>query len=373
MNITRKNFLINSGRFAFASSLLAVGCSGIVRRDLTLNNKKLNSSFPLTETECEILRLASLAPSGHNTQPWTVKIIEPGKWIIGADSGRRLPGVDPDNRELLLSIGAFLENLHLAAGSFGYRAEQKVLAKRTSDRDLVSITLRKDRPVSFPFEKITLRKTIRNGHLNQPLSESDIKLLTSSRESFHFYPAASREGRMLAEGTIEANVIQAGRKSAVKELSEWIRFSDKDARKYRNGLTPESMEIHGISGFVVRNFFNSDSVMSSGFKDKTVEGVKKQVASCGGWIVITSEDSKVKTLIDTGRAFQRMCLETRGRNIAVHPMTQILEEIPFRDETAGLLGMNSRLQFVLRVSYVKRYSAPVSLRMPVSWFCTKHQ
>ena len=54
-----------------------------------------------------ILYYASLAPSGHNTQPWTVRLENQAIWI-GTDSARWLPKVDPGNREVMLSVGAEL-------------------------------------------------------------------------------------------------------------------------------------------------------------------------------------------------------------------------------------------------------------------------
>ena len=49
----------------------------------------------------ELIYLASLAPSGHNTQPWTVRIIDSNHWIIGTDITRWLPVVDSENREII--------------------------------------------------------------------------------------------------------------------------------------------------------------------------------------------------------------------------------------------------------------------------------
>lgn len=69
--------------------------------------------------EKAILSLASLAPSGHNTQPWFVRHLEPSHWIIGNDQTKWLPAVDPTQRETMLSIGAFAQNLEYAAAAFG--------------------------------------------------------------------------------------------------------------------------------------------------------------------------------------------------------------------------------------------------------------
>lgn len=64
-----------------------------------------------------ILHYASLAHSGHNSQHWFVRINTPDHWTIGLDHDRRLPVVDGNNTEALLSIGAFLENLVQAAAA----------------------------------------------------------------------------------------------------------------------------------------------------------------------------------------------------------------------------------------------------------------
>jgi hypothetical protein len=75
--------------------------SDFVRADvepITDNNKNLKLD------EKEILFLASLAPSGHNTQPWLVQYLAPYHWIIGNDKSKWLSAVDPTQRETILSL-----------------------------------------------------------------------------------------------------------------------------------------------------------------------------------------------------------------------------------------------------------------------------
>jgi hypothetical protein len=94
----------------------------------------------------------------------------------------------------------------------------------------------------------------------------------------------------------------------------------------------------------------------------------EQVRNCGGWMIVASRDSSIASLVETGRKFQRMFLKVRERMIAVHPMTQMLEEPPWRIEAGKRLGVPDSVQFILRVGYLQKYPDPVSLRMPVSWF-----
>jgi hypothetical protein len=80
--------------------------------------------FPTTGSTEEQIRFllgyAILAPSSHNTQPWTFRIGESHVDLF-ADRSRGLPVVDRDDRELTISCGAALYNLRLALRCFGFQ------------------------------------------------------------------------------------------------------------------------------------------------------------------------------------------------------------------------------------------------------------
>jgi len=378
--MNRRDFLRLSGEgiLLLGGMSMMNACSGLGRNDLPQFNGEKESIKGFEKDDMEILYLASLAPSGHNTQPWVVRILEPKHWVIGSDKKRWLPAVDPENREMLLGIGAFLENMVLAAGTFGYSVDVKIIAKNRTDADIADIRLRKDKVQEFPVEKIKKRRTVRSNFLDQEIKGDDLKYITKhdtrlclvqiqSPHSFYF-PNNSPQGKYLQAGTIEANRAQAFRDPAQEELANWIRWSNKDAKQYRNGLTPESMEIKGIAGFFVRSFYDRQSVLKKSFRDQTVDVAAKQVKTCGGWLVVTSSDSSIPALIEHGRVFQNMLLKIRDKMIAIHPMTQMLEEKPWKDQVAKELGVTGEVQWILRISYLKSYPDPVSLRMPVSWF-----
>jgi nitroreductase len=67
----------------------------------------------------EMVRDATLAPSGHNTKCWRFRI-ENRAIAILPDFSRRTPVVDPDDHHLYVSLGCAAENLALAAGAYGY-------------------------------------------------------------------------------------------------------------------------------------------------------------------------------------------------------------------------------------------------------------
>jgi hypothetical protein len=164
--MNRRDFLKLSGEgvFLLGGMSMMSACSGLRRNDLPQFNGEKESMKGLEKDEMGILYLASLAPSGHNTQPWSVRILEPKHWVIGSDKKRWRPALDPENRELLLGIGAFIENLAIAAGAFGYEVDIQIIAKSPLDPDIADIRLKKGKTFDFPLEKIRKRRTVRNGY-----------------------------------------------------------------------------------------------------------------------------------------------------------------------------------------------------------------
>lgn len=94
----------------------------------------------------------------------------------------------------------------------------------------------------------------------------------------------------------------------------------------------------------------------------------KQISQSAGWLVITSQDNSVATLLESGKRLQRLLLKIRERNIAIHPMTQILEEAATRQTLHASIGISDHVQFILRTGYIKHYPLTVSLRRPVDQF-----
>src|SRR5262245_48097357 len=340
---------------------------GVSRRDVEEAPGSLAPSVIAPRIHA-ILYYASLAPSGHNAQPWSVRVDAEELWI-GTDRARWLPKVDPTNREVALSVGAFVENLIVAAPTYGYVAEYQVIGT-SSATDVVRVHLTSVARLNAPLERLSGRRTLRSGHAGREVSAADVETLSlaAGRDCVHFFTPVSREGRFLAEATLEANRLQTARDDAQAELAEWMRWTPADGRAHRNGFTPESLEIIGLAGWYVRHFMNREAVLGKRFRRQSLDRVRQQLANYGGWLLITSEEESIAALIDAGRRCERMWLQTRERSIAVHPMSQVLEESPLKDQVASNLGLSGDVQFVLRLGYVAAYPDPVSLRMPVSWF-----
>lgn len=368
--MNRRSFIAIAGTTVLAAggaSYLVTDKRNFVRTDIT-NATPVNPL--IKEDERAILYLASLAPSGHNTQPWFVKYIQPYHWVICSDKSKWLMGVDPTQRETTLSIGAFLQNIEYAASYYGYNCQCTILAATNQDENVAEVILTKaNNTIKYDVKKIKQRRTIRTHYLSDVLLKEDVAYLTNNEADYIYYiPNTSKEHSWLNEQTIEANRVQAYRDDAEKELSRWIRFSSKEAKVHCDGLTLASMELQGLTAWYLRNFYGPADVMKNSFRNSSIDSVRKQVAASAGWLLITSKSNTVATLLETGKRLQRLLLTIRQRNIAIHPMTQILEEPATLQALHNSIGLSDTVQFILRTGYVKNYPEPVSLRRPVDWF-----
>ena len=303
--MSRRKFLSIAGftiAAAGAATYLLSDNKNYERADI---NDESSDKISFQHNEKEILYLASLAPSGHNTQPWIVKYVEPYHWIIGNDKKKWLPAVDPSQRETILSIGAFIQNLEYAANSAGYLCKFNLLAANNQDEDIMEVHLQKTSGlIKYDTRKLIKRRTVRSGYLTDPLKKEDASYILEGEKDFsHFIPGGTKEYYWLNENTIEANRIQ--------------------------------------------------------------------VSQSAGWLLITSNGNSVGELLETGRRFQRIFLKIRDRKIAIHQITQILEEPETKQMINASTGINNSIQFILRLGYLKNYPEPVTLRRPVNWFVSK--
>lgn len=369
METTRRTFIRNASQATAAMVLASSIAPQFANASFSSFGTRADTSGHqslLSPEQREILRLSTRAPSGHNAQPWLVEIESRDVWNIHLNQNALLPVVDPSNREALLSIGAFMENLVVAASGYGYDIHHEVITDSRQPGKVLRIRFEAVKSTEVDLSRIKLRRTLRNDYLNKEIRTEDVSFVANGIEGFVYYPQGAATSKKLDELVYAANEKQVNRDAAMKELGKWIRWSDKAAEKHQDGLTPESMEMNDFVKWIAKHFFSEKDLMKDSFRKKTLKGAEKQIESHGGWVVLTSEDSEVSSLIETGRRFERMLLRIRDRGIAMHPMSQVLEENPYKQQLANVLELDKPLQFVIRAGYVEDYPHPVSLRKYIS-------
>lgn len=372
--MNRRHFLPVAAAAATGTGLLGyyawdqhVASTALRRADAPASPR---SSAQLPADARRILYLASLAPSGHNTQPWTVRLLGPYHWVIGNDPRGWLPMVDPGQRETMLSLGAFAQCLDYAAAHFGYQCRWQVLAATCQAAEVLAVQLERRPGPAYPDLTALLgRRTLRTGFAAVPIQPADMQRLTASEAAHcHFLSPASELGTYLTTATLLANQRQTAHDPAQRELAHWVRWDAAAVQRHRDGLTASGLGIEGPAGWLVRQFYDSARMLRPDFRRRGLTQVAEQLAPHGGWLVLTSPDESVPSLLETGRHLARIWLRAKVLNIAIHPMTQVLEEAPGPVGLGQRLGLGAPVQVVLRLGYVESYDAAVSPRRPVEWF-----
>jgi nitroreductase len=317
----------------------------------------------------QIIGYGSLAPSSHNAQMWKVKKVATDKIRVLIDQQHTLPQVDPENREALVSLGAFIENMALAAPYYDLQAKVDIIARNPNDLEVAEVTFEPKTNQALTrdgLENIKNRHTIRTAYLSQKLREQDAAWVNTFGTELHYFPLSGKEGKYLQAAIVQATQQQVAADNKQKELAGWLRFSKGEAEQTKDGLTPEGMGLAGIVKWFVATFFTRDTVMSKSFRKQTVKTVKKQVEKCSGFVVITAAGNSVATLVNCGRSLERFLIQATGRKLAVQPISVPLEESPWKEAIASKIGMDQTVQMILRVGYVRNYGHPVSKRREVT-------
>ncbi len=177
------------------------------------------------------------APSGHNTQPWKFRQSESAV-EIHPDFDRRLPVVDPDDRELFVSLGCAAENLCLAAQAKGYKSVVSV-----GDTGIVTVSLMEEADVKLNplFNQIDARQTNRSVYTGEEIALDALRKLQSVCSergiSVHYYAHRTKQFNDIEQYVLQGNTYQMQNKAFKAELKSWMRFNKKHQDQTLDGLS----------------------------------------------------------------------------------------------------------------------------------------
>ena len=265
------------------------------------------------------LGYAILAPSAHNTQPWTYKI-DGNVVTVKRDPDHTLKVGDPTLRETFLGLGAFIENFVTAASHWKYRATVTYTAHHPQDLDVATISLSEGGSLSdTQFTGITKR------HTNRGLFQSDIDEVTlstlkvESEDGIELFfitePEMKAEiGALVARGTH----IALSMRPMKEEMAELV---SRHHEAKPTGMTVESM---------------TETQTKSDGKTWTLQEMNGQkeghannnkFATAPVICVVASEYDDPEAWLKAGRVMERVLLTAATHNL-VHDISAAPVEIP---------------------------------------------
>jgi len=314
----------------------------------------------------KIIEYATLAPSGHNTQPWQF-LVHDDTIRICPDFSRRLPVVDPDDHALFISLGCALENLVNAVDHHGFGTDIEYFPDDDKDNCLRVILQRPESKADTKgndlYDIVPVRQSTRNKYDGCKIPESDLQKLkkAAERENVKLLVMTDREEiEPIIELVMEANRRQFNNRDFVDELLSWIRFSKKDARNKRDGLAAASMGAPWVPNWLGQIIFK----LSVG-PEKEAGKAADMIRGSSGLLLFIAEENTKTAWVDLGRSFERTALTAAKLGIKHAHMNMPCEEVPVRKKLSRLLGLGQRQQplLLLRIGYAE--AMPKSFRRPV--------
>lgn len=362
--MNRRHFLYLSGVIPIAAVINTIPI-------LFMNTPRHQEVTTISDASIShLFYLASLAPSSHNTQPWLLMQQDsPFNWKLTFDENRCLPIADPNKYEMLLSLGAFLENLILVGPIYGYEIQYTLSA---SEKLSIFIRLLKTKKTAETdiIAQIEKRRTLRKNLLNTPLTIEEQAYILNNTDSICFFPRDSDVAKQLAELTFFANKMQSQDKSIQQELSHWIRWKHVEQVASADGLTPDTMEMNFLVKWLAEYFFKPSDLLSPYFQSNSLALIKDQITEGAGWIIAYTNNTRATDFLSIGRCVQSLWLRCTKLGIALHPMSQALEEAASKNKLQQIFPSTS-IVFIARIGHCTAYPAPVSFRRGVSKFIVK--
>jgi nitroreductase len=305
------------------------------------------------------IRYATLAPNGHNAQPWRFAIA-PGLITIQPDFTRRTPVVDPDDHHLFVSLGCAAENLALASAARGRDGEPVFDAR---DQGSIAFAHGPSTPRASPlFDAIPARQSTRADYDGRAVRPADLRTLAeaAARPGVDLILVTDRPMMdRIRDLVVAGNSAQMADPAFMRELKSWLRFNPRRAGLSGDGLFSGTTGNPALPDWLGPLAFDQFATAESE-NDKYA----RQIRSSAGIAIFIGAREDPAHWVAVGQACQRFALQATALGLKHAFINQPVEVAALRPELARLIGMPGRRpDLVMRFGYGPLM--PFAARRPV--------
>ncbi len=324
---TRRKVLIGLGGALVAGA--AVGTWRVTRQPTAAQGPWLTLNEPEADPRLDAFRHAILAPNPHNRQPWLIRLEGSDAAVLSCDLAKRLPETDPYDRQITIGFGTFIELAAVAASRRGLRLEVEPFPEGEPEPRLDQLPLARLRVVADPAVKpdpliaaIALRRT--NRQVYRPLPPGLLARIGESGVKVSDDPALLKKISTLTVAAITREMqTPAAHMESVNLMR--IGYREVDANPDGLALTGPMIEATALARLTTRETL-ADPTSTSFLLG--LEDLQRSYGSVPAMLWITTSDNSRTSQLEAGRRYARATLRAAKLGVAVHPLSQALQEYP---------------------------------------------
>jgi nitroreductase len=296
-----------------------------------------------SQTLLECLVAACAAPSIHNTQPWLFRPRGDSVDVL-VDRSRQLATLDPEGRELMVSVGAAVFNLRLAVRAHGHETRVRLMPDRAEPDLAARVSIEK--AAAPPAGVVALAGAIPHRHTNRrPFADTQVPFGTL--EELAGAAAAERAALLAVDPALRAGVLSLTRTAENRmRANPWYRWelaawTTPGGVGRRDGVPRSAFGPRDTSGALpLRDF-----ALGQGAPTATVEFEPDPTLV----LLFTAGDTQLDWL-RAGAALERVLLTATVRGLAATPLSQVVEVPKLRELLADAIT-GQVVQTILRIGY----------------------
>ncbi|HEX9679029.1 MAG TPA: hypothetical protein VGA08_00190 [Candidatus Saccharimonadales bacterium] len=310
-----------------------------------------------------VLRLAVLAPSTHNTQPWMFEISGGNRCRLLLDPERSLPMADSELKYSYISLGALLTNLHYAGKYYGLVKSIKVQTGSGNQVALILFdneTLRPDNTLRPYIRAMIDRQNFRGQFDDRPVSITELSdmLDLSDKNDHNIGVFSSQQSETTAEiARLTAQGLQkaySNRQFRV-EVAKHLNFNKSKKTRGMHGYTLRMNNIQSL--------FLPWLLKIKDLGPKLARLNESSIRSSKAVVVLATKANNAQSWVRTGQTLERLLLRAAQQDIRTSIFVASLELSDSREQIKKRLGINTsytpHVLFVLgrsseRISYSHR-------------------
>ncbi len=349
MNLSRRKTLaILGGGFIAAAGLGSAAFVGTRTPARAL--EPWNNAGGYRDPVKNALSYAILAPNPHNLQPWMVALPAADTAVLYRDPERALPHTDPFSRQITIGLGCFLEQMKIAASQTGHEVELELFPQ--GETGPVAIARFREGADPDPLARqILARRSCKEPFRPDAIDAAGVESLGGYADVI---TAPDRVAR-IRDLTWAAWEVEAGTPRTLKESIDVMRMGKAEIEASPDGidLGGPMLEAMMLLGMLTREAqLDPDSEASKAATRIYAE----TFAATPAFAVITSPGNDRVSQIEAGARWLRLNLKTTELGLALHPVSQALQEYPemsaiYKEAHALLAEPGHTVQMLGRLGY----------------------